>query len=279
LEIYKNDRFIPNQIISASQKNIHKPCEYHGHNFFELEFILDGTGTCEVDGEKYSLERNTLFFLSTGSVHAVETSNATLVNVMFACDYDDMTVNLFSLLQRSFCMKLDEDTSSFIQALLLEIIRCCEQTPVYAMTLLHCIFFRLREAQDASQDNTYTSYIKKAILFIHERFPTGITLFDTATHLGLTPAYLSDIFHRQTGETFKAYLDEVRFSYARKLLRYTALSIKEAYSRAGFRDYTNFSRRFREKYGMTPTAYRHSYRDRTAGIPATESVDGPGKLC
>ena len=61
---------------------------------------------------------------------------------------------------------------------------------------------------------------------------------------------------------FKEALDELRFSYAQKLLVFTELSVKEIQFRSGFYDYANFARRFRQKYGITPTQYRkaHTFR-------------------
>jgi transcriptional regulator GlxA family with amidase domain len=55
-------------------------------------------------------------------------------------------------------------------------------------------------------------------------------------------------------------LDDLRFSYAQKLLTLTALSIKEVQYRSGFLDYANFARRFKEKQGLSPTEYRKKHR-------------------
>ena len=262
MRIFKNKDFIKNDIISASQKRITKDCKHHGHEFFEIEFIIEGTGVYEIDGREYPIASNTLFFMTPTNIHAIRSPNATIVNVMFTYDPKNDMVDIGTLLlSQPPCFNLDDETNDFLGVIFSEIVRVNEKEAEYAMTLLRCALYRLAGGQGKENGLTLTSsYVRKAILFIHENFASDIGLELTAKHVGLTPSYFSDLFHKELGVTFKSYLDEIRFSYVRKLLKYTTLSIKEIYFRSGFFDYTNFERRFRKRYGMTPTAYRDSVK-------------------
>jgi AraC-like DNA-binding protein len=258
LRIFKNKDYIKNDIISASQKKITKDCKHHGHEFFEIEYIIEGTGVYEIDGKEYRIAPNTLFFTTPTNIHAIKSPNASIINVMFTYDIGNDIIDVSNLLLNQHpCFHIDDETNDFFRVIFSEIVRVNATEAEYAMILLKCVLYRLTAGY--GKENVMiqpSSCLRKAILFIHENFASDIGLDITAKHIGLTPSYFSDLFHKELGVTFKSYLDEIRFSYARKLLKYTSLSIKEIHFRAGFFDYTNFERRFKKLYGITPTSYR-----------------------
>jgi AraC-like DNA-binding protein len=95
---------------------------------------------------------------------------------------------------------------------------------------------------------------------ITEHFAEEISLRRVAERLGLSYAYLSDLFLREAGVGFKEYLDSVRLTYAKNLITLTDLSVGEVCERAGFADYANFSRRFRSAFGMSAREMRQKER-------------------
>ncbi len=260
MRILTNKDHIENDIISASQKKIWKDCAHHGHEFFEIEFVIEGDGACEIDGKEYRIAPRTLFFMNPTNVHAIIAPRATIINIMFTYELKkDMAEIGTLLLSQPPCFILDEETNKFLKVIFSEIVRVNESDTEYAMTLLKCAIYRLAGSNSTEGKMSLTSsYVRRAILYVHENFASDIGLEVTAAHVGLTASYFSDLFHRELGVTFKSYLDDIRFSYAKKLLKYTALSVKEIYFHSGFCDYANFARRFKKRYGMTPTAYRES---------------------
>ncbi len=251
MKILKKEEWIGNNIISASKKRFVGSVDYHGHDFFELEFIIDGKGSYEIDGIEYKIQKNSVFLMNPSSVHRVKNADALLINVMFAHEYKDGTLDVYDLLKEPPAFSFDDDVSGFIYELLSELVYINDD-PDYAMLLLRCVLHKLGK-QFPDKKETNTSYVRQAVLFVQENFYKGVTLEETARHLRISPAYLSDLFHKQMSVTFKAYLDEIKFSYSKKLLMYTSLSVKEVCFRSGFSDYANFTRRFKLRYGMTPS--------------------------
>lgn len=258
LRILKNNDHIKNDILKASQKEILNDYAHHGHEFFEMEFIIEGEGVYEIDGREYRIAPNTLFFMNPTNVHAIRAARASIINIMFTHDPKGDAADIGTLLlSQPPCFILDDQTNDFLRVVFSEIVRVYKRNAKYAMTLLRCAVYRLAGEYGVQGGMSHTSsYVRRAIMFIHENFALDIGLSVTASHVGLTDSYFSELFHRELGVTFKSYLDDIRFSYAKKLLKYTALSVKEIYFRSGFCDYANFARRFKERYGMTPTAYR-----------------------
>ena len=177
---------------------------------------------------------------------------------MFSCNLCDTNLLycLFSANEVS-SIQFSDNNSILIEKLLEEITENNEID--YTIPFLQCILYKLSKL-NTDKKKSYASHIQSAIVYIMENFRTNITLKDTANYTKLAPAYLSSLFSKEIGTNFKVYLDNIRFDYAIKLLKFTTMSILEVCSKSGFSDYTNFTRRFKAKYGFTPLEYRKFYQ-------------------
>ncbi len=72
-------------------------------------------------------------------------------------------------------------------------------------------------------------------------------------------------FRELTGKSIGTYISEFRLMKARDMLGDTSMSISEVSERLGFRSQRYFSTFFKEKTGMTPTAYRTYAESGAAG--------------
>lgn len=247
-------------VISASRKHFIGDASTHLHEFFEIEYVINGSGQCIIDGCEYEMKKNSIFLLSPANTHEIHNSDAELINIMFICDRNE---SLFSrsLLSSNHpsCIELDCSCGAFILSLLSELVSVHVDDVEYARMLLECVLHKL-ECIRAHNEPAALPYIQRAILYVTDNFRNGVTLAKTASHIGLSAPYLSDLFVKHTGLNFKVYLDNVRFSHAKNLLTFSDLPISEIYRSAGFEDYANFSRRFKKICGMTPTEYRKKTR-------------------
>jgi AraC-like DNA-binding protein len=87
-------------------------------------------------------------------------------------------------------------------------------------------------------------------------FAEDINRETTARQFGITPSYLSRLFHDMGGVAFHQHLTDLRIAHARSLLLGTDLTIREVGDRSGFPDPVHFTRRFRQAVGVTPGTYR-----------------------
>ena len=79
-----------------------------------------------------------------------------------------------------------------------------------------------------------------------------ITVAELARHCGLSPNYLSALFHRQTGITLKEYI----LRAARYMLLTTDITVVEVSVQFAFPSHSSFARDFQKRYGMPPAKYR-----------------------
>lgn len=256
MNILKQQKYMSNEIIKAVKKQFYGSFYTHGHDFFELEYILEGSGVYEIDGIAYPIRAGTVFLLTPARIHTVRHANTELINVIFNCAYkgEDFPLSLTAAESTpEFCLTADD--RSLIELLLRELINVQEQNKSYAMILLQCILQKLTFYNHITT-NVGSAYMRQAILYLLENFRSEIGLEEVAATVGLSKAYFSDLFTRQTGICFKQYLDTLRFSYACKLLTLTDLTTMQICDRSGFFDYANFMRRFKTRYHLTPGEYR-----------------------
>jgi AraC-like DNA-binding protein len=83
----------------------------------------------------------------------------------------------------------------------------------------------------------------------------------------LSPFHLARAFRHRVGTSPHRYLMDVRLAAAESMLRDGDLTVTRIADRTGFASLAHLGRRFAERYGMPPSAYRRTFGrgDRTPG--------------
>lgn len=96
--------------------------------------------------------------------------------------------------------------------------------------------------------------------YIQENFGNpDLNVSQIGQHFHMTPAYLSSIYKKSTGESLLRVLNQARIDAAEKLLA-EGVSVVETAERAGFRDSSTFIRAFKKATGTTPGQLKNSKR-------------------
>lgn len=82
-----------------------------------------------------------------------------------------------------------------------------------------------------------------------------LNISQTGLYFHMTPAYLSMLFKKQTGESLLKYISQVRVDAAKVLLE-EGKNVTEVAEMVGFRDSSTFIRVFKKTTGMTPGQIR-----------------------
>ncbi len=103
----------------------------------------------------------------------------------------------------------------------------------------------------------YSPTMQRALIHISQHlFDTDLTLQSTSEALVLNKTYLANLFKKETGDTFTAYVNGRRINHAIFLLNTSEEQIQSIASECGIPDVTYFTRIFKEAKGMTPSSYR-----------------------
>lgn len=107
--------------------------------------------------------------------------------------------------------------------------------------------------------------IKSAVRYLETHFANTVTLADMAQRVYLSPSYFSRQFKLEMQVTFVEFLTQLRIKHAKKLLRMTELPIDMIAEESGFHRASYFTTLFRRVQGLSPSEYRHQFRDRLTG--------------
>ena len=126
------------------------------------------------------------------------------------------------------------------------------------------------ESISAYPDVKHANIIHRCIQHIGSCYMERLTLEQTARMVGLSPDYLSRIFRRETGITFNQYLNNVRITKARELIRTTDLRLTDISQMVGYDDQSYFTKVFKRTAGTSPGMYAKKHRA-SSGRPRQES--------
>ena len=86
--------------------------------------------------------------------------------------------------------------------------------------------------------------------------PQEISLADAAGLLSITPEHFCRLFRKYTGQTFLAYVNQIRMEHFHTDLLETDKNITFLLDKNGITNYKGFLRKFKEAYGESPKEVR-----------------------
>ena len=127
-----------------------------------------------------------------------------------------------------------------------------EDAEIYMETMLaHALDFR-----DSREDSRYADIIGRAKELVAANYNKKLSLDEVADQVGMSPSYFSFIFSKETGQTFVAYLTEVRVQKAKEMLENSAMKTSEIGFEVGYKEPHYFCTVFKRSEGCSPKEYR-----------------------
>ncbi len=109
------------------------------------------------------------------------------------------------------------------------------------------------------KQNRYPKAITVCLDYIYDNLHKKITLEKLAEAVSLSPAYLSKLFHKETGMTVSGYITKKRVEAAENMLRFSDYSCLEISEYLCFSSESHFIQVFRKNTGYTPKVYRETF--------------------
>lgn len=256
----------------------------HKHNFYEIFLIKKGNINQSVDYQNFTLEDNSLFFISKGQLHIWQTTeNAEQgYRLMFTEDFLMQYIMhenfLFELIyldnvyQNPF-LKLHLDDS-----LIITYFDCLYQEfnkpDVKEATLSALLYVLLSEIQrlfklqikNSVQLNDVIVY-KKFVQLLEKNLTQNLSVQDYAKMLFISPRHLNRVVQNIAYQSPTKVIQHRIVLEAKRLLTFTALNINEIATHLGFEDTSYFARYFKKIENMSPIEFKSNmsekYRHKT----------------
>lgn len=97
--------------------------------------------------------------------------------------------------------------------------------------------------------------IMKVLTYINKHYSEPINLKSIADKAGMNKSAFCRLFKEKTSKSCIEYINELKVSYACKLLREGRLSISQICYEVGFNNISNFNRHFKKITKFTPSNY------------------------
>jgi len=135
------------------------------------------------------------------------------------------------------------------------VARICEQ----------CLIDRIRPSHDrqrlpiGARIGVQNPRLLAIIELMEANIAEPLSLSEISVMTGISRRHVERLFRQHLGRSPARYYLDVRLERARRLLRHSNLPIVEVAIAAGFVSASHFSKRYRERYGLSPQADRHEY--------------------
>ena len=223
-----------------------------------------GRGVLRYEGREYALTPDDVFLIDCRRAHEYfAAAPAGWGYRMIHFDGSAMP-GLFARILACGSVVFRFGAESRFQALLAELYATCAAAPpqeeVLCHRLLTDLLCELLCRLPAYRPQDYPEAIKKQCSFLQEHCREKWSLDALAAVFCLSKHHLCREFKRHTGRTLFTYLTECRMNLALRLLRSSELPVGEIATFVGFDDHNAFYRTFRQREGMSPSAYRKNWR-------------------
>lgn len=247
----------------------HAANRMHGHEFYEMVFILQGFTLHSCGGTSSILTAGDIFFIPPGTRHAYITTHQTwLYNILF----------LPSALERCGISLRDPQYTAPMRAKAgpvqrQELIPILERLIAEPQTRetgwerlvlakfgeLLVLYERIRETTPRLDgSNAHYRQLMRAMQCIESNLDRELMLEELAEAAGMSAGSLSRQFKLVTGLSPMEYARSQRMARAAELLKDPSLSVSGVARDMGFSDISVFSRQFKQITGMSPSEFRRN---------------------
>ena len=119
----------------------------------------------------------------------------------------------------------------------------------------------LKENNISPEEQQLSECVRNAIKYIRTNLSISLTSTDIAEHSFVSRSKLTKCFRAELSMSIQDYLSDIVLTEASGLIVNTSLSLGEISEQLGFFDQFYFSRRFKQKYGLSPREYRQRSRE------------------
>lgn len=230
---------------------------------YYLIFISEGEGELTCRKKTFTLSKGHLYVLFPGLLHSYKTHSTHLLQqqwIGFNGANAGAIIDSIGLTPESPLLDV-ADTYDEVQKLI-NTLSTSDTSPIHNNALyrtgllsqLFGLYAHQHQWPDLPSDKSRA--IIKAINYIEANYKQPLNIEDVATYVSLCKSHFYTRFKKEVGTTPNGYATAFRISQARYLLIHTDKAIHDISEAIGYSDALYFSRVFKQKCGMSPSAYR-----------------------
>lgn len=234
------------------------------HDFLELTYVDKGRIHSVTEGVELTLEQGDLAIYGPGQWH-MQYADLDCSSSFVTITFDLIAGDLSTLFNRRFTPS--QKTADYLQLMLRE----RDRADVYSADVIACYLGLLllgvlrgdqksfsSKLRTANAINSENAIIGHAQRYISENVRLRLTVPMVAKEVGVSPSYLTALFHRCLQISPGEYIRRSKLQEGKQLIRDGKMNFTEIAQLLQYSTVHHFSRQFKEKFGITPTEYAKS---------------------
>ncbi|TDS13222.1 AraC family transcriptional regulator [Sphingobacterium paludis] len=254
------------------------PIRDHTHHFFELVYILSGTGEHQVDGHTFKYEPGHLFLITPQASHHFDVATVTDFfflrfsniylknNVLQHERIKQLDYILQNAAHKPGCLLKSAADRQLIDSLIQHTGNELKSTDFYKREVIQqcvdtLIVLIARNIADYIPSTTNEQTDERVISLLtyiqnHIYEPEKIRTDALCAQFGVSANYLGRYFKKQCGETMQSYIIKYKTTLITHRLKHSDKRINEIAAEFGFTDESHLNKFFKQQHGVSPKIYR-----------------------
>lgn len=234
------------------------------HSYWELTYVDKGELLTTIDGVSYHLKQGDLIFYAPMQFHTQSTfekisSSYLTINFKMNFNHADLLCNkIFSLQRDSYFIvtKLIEELSND-NLYSNDLSLCYLKQLIIQMLRLDNSHFHSKPTTHMQQ--TYENeLLNDILLYIDDNIYEKISVSTLCDHFCISTSMLHSLFRKNMNNTAKNYINELKLSKSKELIRNSTHTLSEISEMLGFSSIHYFSKKFKSYFNISPTEYSKS---------------------
>lgn len=234
------------------------------HSYWELTYVDKGELLTTIDGVSYHLKQGDLIFYAPMQFHTQSTfekisSSYLTINFKMNFNHADLLCNkIFSLKRDSYFIvtKLIEELSND-NLYSNDLSLCYLKQLIIQMLRLNNSHFHSKPTTHMQQ--TYENeLLNDILLYIDNNIYEKISVSTLCEHFCISTSMLHSLFRKNMNNTAKNYINELKLSKSKELIRNSTHTLSEISEMLGFSSIHYFSKKFKLYFNISPTEYSKS---------------------
>lgn len=234
------------------------------HSYWELTYVDKGELLTTIDGVSYHLKQGDLIFYAPMQFHTQSTfekisSSYLTINFKMNFNHADLLCNkIFSLKRDSYFIvtRLIEELSND-NLYSNDLSLCYLKELIIQMLRLDNSHFHSKPTTNMQQ--TYENeLLNDILLYIDDNIYEKISVSTLCDHFCISTSMLHSLFRKNMNNTAKNYINELKLSKSKELIRNSTHTLSEISEMLGFSSIHYFSKKFKSYFNISPTEYSKS---------------------
>jgi AraC family transcriptional activator of pobA len=247
----------------------------HRHSYFVIIWVKKGSGTHLIDLEEYQLEDNTVYCITPGQVHQLNTTGAAdgyVISFMaeflgVAEENYDLLFNtgLFYTFSNSPVIKVNDEMSVEMEEAVVKMLKEFNNFFILRAEILRgflkiFLIYLTRQFDRPKESEAHSKSIelvKQFFALVEKNYTTRKMVTDYADALAVTPNHLNEVVKKITGSPASHHIQQRIILEAKRQAVYSRVTMKEIAYHLGFDDTAHFSKFFKNASGESFSDFRN----------------------